>query len=110
VSKFSYPVRENVGFLDIAASAAERDTAVILPTLDHAVYFWWPRLIEMFKDLHDEDMVVTTQTAIVLRNTRTALRLWVPYWREPVQPMDFRSEWHKFVYITPYKRGELHLA
>lgn len=80
---------KNASMLDVLAFATNRDTCVVLPTLDHAV-FWWPRISDML-DAYQPGLVNKSKTARFLQGTNTILRLWVPYEREPTQPMDFEA-------------------
>lgn len=83
---------------DVLSVASLRDSAVVIPTLEHAIV-WWERIIFMFKESHGENYVRTTRTTVISNKTHTALRLWVPYRADPTQPMDFR---HEFKYRCDY--------
>jgi hypothetical protein len=72
-------------FSDILSVGTQRDACVVLPTLDHAVY-WWPRVYDMFSDRQN---VIRTKTGLALKGSHTAIRLWTPYAHEPTQPFDF---------------------
>lgn len=91
-------IYKDASVLDVLSVASQRDAAVVLPTLDHAL-LWWGRLISMFKDYHGENYIRTTKTSIISNRTHTALRLWVPYSPSPTMPMDFP---HEFVYRADY--------
>lgn len=97
----------NVTIEDVKTYGLQRDVCVVLPTLDHAV-FWWSRIILMMEDAQPN--ILRTKTALVLRRTQTAIRLWVPYELEPTQPFDHRGEWiYQFDYLLLYGlyRGRL---
>ena len=93
----------NSSFLEVYSSVSYKDTCVVLPTLDHALVYW-PIYRTMFQELHDIDMVGTTRTAIISRRTHTALRLWVPFQRDPTMPMDFHEDQFRWRcdYMSPY--------
>lgn len=91
-------LHKNASFLDVVSIFSLRDSCVIMPTLDTAIY-WWPKIIEYVKMAHGEPYVVSTKTGVVSRRTKTALRLWVPYHRDPTMPMDFE---HDFKYRCDY--------
>jgi hypothetical protein len=78
---------KNACMLDVLSASVNRDFCVVLPTLNHAVY-WWYHIDKMFND-YQPGLVVTTKTARFLRGSNIAVRLWVPYQPEPTQPMDF---------------------
>ena len=84
--------------IDVLSVATLRDSAVVLPTLAHAL-FWWERIIPMFKERHGANYIQTTKTSVISNRTHTALRLWVPYQSDPTMPMDFR---HEFKYRCDY--------
>lgn len=87
--------------LDILAYGTNHDSCVVLPTLDHAVY-WWPRIQQMFMERKNQHPI-QTKTAIVLRGSRTAVRLLVPYEREPTMATEFDYEFvHECDYLCLY--------
>lgn len=83
-------MQNNVSILDVISISAQRDAIVVLPTLRHAIH-WWPRIIVAAKDKHGSK-AITTRTAIVFHDTKTLVRLWVPYGREPTMPMDIARD------------------
>jgi hypothetical protein len=70
---------------DVLSMGSQRDICVVLPTLEHAT-FWWPRVQQMFED---RQICALSKTGIVGRQSRTIIRLWVPFANDPTQPMDF---------------------
>jgi hypothetical protein len=88
---------KNASMLDVLSAGTRRDSCVVLPTHDHAVQ-WWTRIIDMFED-SQSGMIMRTKTAIILKGSQTAVRLWVPYEPDPTQPMDFV---HEFVFRCDY--------
>jgi hypothetical protein len=71
---------------DVRSLSALRDSCVVLPSLDHALW-WWLEIKVMIDDAEPD--CLHTKTAIIRRRSGTALRLWVPYEPEPTFPMDF---------------------
>lgn len=94
-------IDHRAGMQDILSYGSSEDTCLVLPTLRHAVAIW-PDVIAMFKDRHSD--IVTTRTALISRSSRTFLRLWVPYDREPTMPAD-TSRWRtQGIYVDQYRR------
>lgn len=93
----------NASFMEVYSMVLYKDACVVLPTFDHALVYW-PIYRTMFRDMHDVDMVGTTKTAIVSKRTHTALRLWVPYTRDPTMPMDFHGDMfrERCDFVSPY--------
>lgn len=80
---------------DVLSIGTQRDSCVVLPTLNHAAY-WWPRIHDMFAD---RQRVMRVKTGLVLQQSHMIIRLWVPYNLDPTAPMDFE---HDFVYYCDY--------
>jgi hypothetical protein len=100
-------VIERVSVLDTVSLSAQHDTVVVLPTHRHAIALW-PEYIRAIRERHDE-AVTNTRTAIIMHRTRTVLRLWIPYNRDPSMPMDVERERRDFVMVTPYLKGDVRL-
>jgi hypothetical protein len=83
---------------DVLSVGSLRDSAVVLPSLGHAL-LWWDRIIKMFKETHGINYVTTTKTTVISHRTHTAVRLWVPFSPDPTMPMDFI---HSFVFRCDY--------
>jgi len=90
------------GILDVISIGSQRDCAVVFPTLNHALA-WWPILRTAFIEYHGQGNIHGTKTAIVSIATNTAVRLWVPYAREPTLPMDYHVDRRHFTdYLNLY--------
>lgn len=90
---------EQVGFCDLASISAQRDTCLVLPTLSHA--FWlWLYYREFCCEYHNP--FYKTKTGVAFQDTRTQLRLWVPYEREPTMVMDFVDLRRDYYLVSPY--------
>ena len=96
---------ERVGVIDILSISALRDTCVVLPTLKHAIALW-PKYRKVIQESHGERNVVLTKTSVVMARTKTALRLWVPYSRDPTMPLDWVQNRRGFELITPYSKRD----
>jgi len=94
---------ERVGFLDLAAISAQQNTCLVLPTLRHANSLWI-RYREFVAERHTN--VERTKTILIMRDSHTYLRLWVPYEREPTSPMDWEMKRNPYglgyVFVSPY--------
>ena len=85
--------------MDVVSIASHRNTCLVLPTLGHAVALW-PRYRAL---VHSKmEYLASTKTLLLLRDTHTVLRLWVPYEREPTMPMDQPVARHGFKFVSPY--------
>lgn len=100
---------ERAGIEDIASAITYRSCALVLPTLDIAVFWWWPKIIRCLVDRHTQPAIVVTRTAITSRLTHTTLRLWVPYEPEPTMPLDWDVNRSEYALVTPYTRKDLRL-
>lgn len=90
---------ERVGYADLASISAQRNTCLVLPTLSHAIALW-PLYREYVQSKHK--YTHSARTGLAMQDTRTMLRLWVPYEREPTQPMD-NPYWRRdFYLVSPY--------
>lgn len=100
-------IEQRAGVMDIISIASQRDTILLLPTLNHAVEVgWWKVLGTAFSERHGEQWITQTRTNIVMRRTHTTLSLWVPYVREPTMPMDIPKRRRGRALITPYHRAD----
>ena len=97
------------GFIDIVGAFAQRDVCLVLPSLEHAVW-WWPEYQECIARRHGIDWINFTKTNIISKKTHTSLRLWVPYSLDPTMPMDFiHAHVFRVEYMSTYYTGrELH--
>lgn len=92
---------EQIGFVDLASISAQRDTCLVLPTLSHA--FWlWLYYREFVAERHLGHFY-KSKTSLVMQDTHTILRLWVPYEREPTMPMDWEPFRRDFYMTSPYQ-------
>lgn len=91
---------------DVISETLQRDTAVVLPTLPHAIH-WKAILNQAFKEHVPNDLLNLTKTAIVCRATATVMRLWVPYAREPTMPLDRPEVRRGFTFMNLYGYGEM---
>lgn len=66
---------ERVGFLDVVSIASQRDATLVLPSASHAIALW-PKYMACITPR----FVHFTQTRrhLILRDTHTRLRLWIP--------------------------------
>lgn len=94
-----------VGVMDVVSLAAQHDTCVVFPTHQHAIDLW-PRYRQAVIDRHGRPYVKPTKTAIYMGRTGTTLRLWIPYDREPTQPMDYEVNRRNFILVSPFSRRE----
>lgn len=90
-----------VGVLEIVSINAFEDCAVVLPSLSHAIH-WWPIITKAYQERHGENNIEVTKTAIVSKNTRRVLRLWVRYERQPTMPLDWRHYRRGFRFLDLY--------
>lgn len=93
---------ERAGLLDVRSSAWQQHTCLVLPTLGHALDLW-PLYVAVTARGHSGTQ--TTKTILIMRDTHTYLRLWVPYEREPTQPMDWEKsngKLHEYHFVSPY--------
>jgi hypothetical protein len=90
---------EYIGFMDLRSHAALHDTCLVLPSLNHAFHLW---LYYREFAVEGHKSFYKTKTGVALRDTRTQLRLWVPYEREPTMPMDHERFRKGFVLVSPY--------
>ena len=91
-----------VSVLDIVSLSRQRDTAVVLPTLEYAIEYW-AIVKTAFSELVGDYRLNFTKTAIVDKSAHTATRLWVPYPRNPTMPMDFPHRYkYRCDYCSPY--------
>jgi len=90
------------GILDTVSLLANHDVSYVLPTLDHALA-WWRIVRTAINETHGVHCVTNTKTACVTRCNHRALRLWVPYERDPEMPMDFPHRFrHLCDFVSPY--------
>lgn len=106
---------ERAGVMDVISISAQHDTCLVLPTLRHAIALW-PRYFTAVEDRHvwaiggghrPFKATQRTKTAIVMTDTKTALRLWVPYQRDPTMPMDWEINRRHYILISPYSRRDV---
>jgi len=96
---------ERVGFLDVASISAQRNTCIVLPTLGHALDLW--PLYQVFVIRQHPNHFHRTKTAVSFTDTKTFLRLWVPYAKEPTMPMDWAHFRKGFYLVSPYGKEAL---
>lgn len=98
-------IESRVGVLDVIGSASLQNTCLVLPTLEHAIALW-PKYREAAEAVH-KGRVKKTKTAVYMYRTRTTLRLWVPYSREPTMPLDVELWRRGFYFMTPYNAWDV---
>lgn len=96
-------VEDYAGFMDVLSLSAQQDTCLVLPSLRHAIELW-PKYREALTEVHN-GRLHRTKTGVALFKTKTLLRLWVPYERDPTMPMDWPRLREDFAIITPYPRN-----
>jgi hypothetical protein len=85
---------ERTGFWDVMSHASQHDTCVVFPTSEHAIALW-PDYVLFAQDRFDH--IVNTRIRVVLRDTHTVMRWWVP-------GMDLDRE---YTFVSPYGRSAL---
>lgn len=96
---------ERTGVLDVVSISAQRYTCLVLPTLEHAISLW-PYYQWAVTDAHPNHYH-KTKTAIGMTDTKTILRLWVPYTLQPTMPMDWDHFRKDFYLVSPYGKDVL---
>jgi hypothetical protein len=92
-----------LGVLDIISIASQQNACIVYPTHGHALAHW-PIVREAMFDRHDRERVKPSRTSLLMWRTKTLLRLWVPYEREPTRAMDWEHLRAGFTLISPYDR------
>ena len=96
---------DRLSVLDVISIASQHDSCIVFPTHDHAIALW-PTIRQAMFDRHDRERVKPSKTALFMYRTRTTLRLWVPYERQPTQVMDYPEQRAKLLLLSPYARRE----
>lgn len=97
---------QHAGVLDVISYATQQRICLVLPTLLHAIELW-PRYTDALEERAGTTIIKRTKTARIVVGTPGILRLWVPYEREPTQPMDFHQVRAGWDFISPYYRRDV---